>query len=98
MRKWWTKTPQRSSTEQPFEVRLPEPETESEGRLNVTSETWVFVRTYCQKRLKALREANDGAGLDEKATAIVRGQIKAMKEILDLPKPKPKMQQAEDED
>ena len=97
--KWpWTKTPQQFSIEQPFQAKLPGPEIESEGRLDVTSESWIFVRTYCEKRLRALREANDGAGLDEKATAVIRGQIKAIKDILDLPKPKPRMHQEEEED
>ena len=62
------------------------------GRLNVYSETWIFVRSHCENKLAELRERNDNLSLDEHRTAVLRGRIYGLKEILDLPKPKPEMQ------
>jgi hypothetical protein len=67
------------------------------GRLNEYSETWVFVRDHCEKQLAELRENNDNPSLDEQKTAVLRGRIYELKEILELPKPRPTMQQSMDD-
>lgn len=81
---------QTSRTKQePFRAELPITTGVEDARLDLHSETWRFIRTYCETRLQGLRETNDSPALDEVKTATVRGQIRALKEILDLPKPKP---------
>lgn len=52
--------------------------------IDYTSATWLQVADWARTRLQALRTRNDG-DLDPTDTAILRGQIKALKELLDLP-------------
>ena len=81
---------QTSTKQEPFKAELPMAGGVIEdARLDQHSETWHFIRGYCAARLQALRETNDSPALDEVKTATLRGQIRALKEILDLPKPKP---------
>ena len=60
---------------------------EPTARLETGSSTWVFIVNHCEGRLSALRDDNDG-DLDQIKTANIRGQIQAIKDILDLPNPK----------
>ena len=53
------------------------------GVLETRSPTWVFIRQYAEHEVAALRERNDKA-LDADQTAAVRGQIKALKKLLNL--------------
>lgn len=59
-----------------------------EGRLETSSETWGFVSQWAEKEIARLRESNDSIMVDELKTAAIRGRIKALKDLLDLPKPK----------
>uniref|UniRef100_A0A6H1ZWK3 Uncharacterized protein n=2 Tax=viral metagenome TaxID=1070528 RepID=A0A6H1ZWK3_9ZZZZ len=86
----WFKTKKR----EPFRAELVTGATDSDGRLDVYSETWVFVRNHCEKRLSELREKNDHVMAGDK-TAIIRGQIRFIKEVLGLPNPKRKFNQEE---
>jgi hypothetical protein len=58
------------------------------GRIDVYSPTWVYVRSWARERLQALREMNDSMNKSETQTAAIRGEIRAMKEILALPEEK----------
>lgn len=51
---------------------------------DLRSETWRRLTTHLQARLQELRESNDSPSCDADKTALIRGQIKAVKEILDL--------------
>lgn len=48
------------------------------------TESWKRLTKHLQERLQELRESNDMPSLDAEKTALIRGQIKAVKEILDL--------------
>ena len=73
---------------QPYVAELPGNRTAG-GKLDAYSETWVFVREHCKERLYELRTDNDNPKLGTIKTAVIRGQIDMLNEILDLPKPKP---------
>jgi hypothetical protein len=53
-------------------------------KLDRNSMTWREIEGYLKERLHACREKNDG-GLDPLDTARLRGEIKAIKELLALP-------------
>lgn len=54
-------------------------------RQDFSSDVWRRLTALLEKQLKELRERND-ADLDPQSTALIRGQIKATKALLDLPK------------
>ena len=56
-----------------------------EAELDSSSSTWKFIVNYSENRLQELREKNDSIILDERKTAILRGRIKEIKLLLDLP-------------
>ena len=70
------------------------------GELDIYSGTWIYVRGYCLNRLDETRKANDNPNTSDLATAILRGRIQFIKEILELPKPKSSIpeQELDDED
>jgi hypothetical protein len=72
---------------EPYRASLPESAV-SGKRFDPHSETWAFVKEFCAKRLKEMRELND-SDLSDTRTAALRGKINFAKEILDLEKPKP---------
>lgn len=51
---------------------------------DLRSDTWRRLTQHLQARLQELRESNDAPSCDAEKTALIRGQIKAVKEILDL--------------
>jgi hypothetical protein len=57
------------------------------ARLEIGSDTWRFVQEHANAELARLRERNDG-DLDPTQTAMLRGQIKALKKLLALGAPK----------
>ncbi|NCC59142.1 MAG: hypothetical protein EOM17_16245 [Synergistales bacterium] len=59
--------------------------TDGPGELNKHSATWAFVTTWATEQIQKLREKNDNPGLSEAQTAVLRGKIKAYRELLDLP-------------
>jgi len=67
----------------PIEVRLPEQA--HDGKIEVGSSTWMFISNWAATQLQVSREKNDYAKLDEKATMLLRGRIKVLKEFLELP-------------
>lgn len=56
------------------------------GEIDRHSGTWIFVEAWASEQIKKLREKNDSANLSDVQTAVLRGKIKAMKELLDLPR------------
>ena len=68
----------------PLEVTLPG--YPDEGELDTYSSTWKFIRLWLETELQKSRENNDFAKLTEQKTASLRGRIKLLKEIIDLPK------------
>ena len=56
-----------------------------EGKLNVNSMTWAFIHSWATKELKKAREDNDRPSRDQLQTEAIRGRIKLLKEIINLP-------------
>lgn len=57
-------------------------------RLEFESATWKTIETWAKDRIERARLRNDG-DLDPASTAKVRGEIKALKDLLALAKPAP---------
>jgi len=55
-------------------------------KLVVGSTTWGFINQWAKRELAKARLNNDSLGLDEVATAALRGRIDAFKDLLTLPK------------
>ncbi|MDZ4340932.1 MAG: hypothetical protein U1E51_00660 [Candidatus Binatia bacterium] len=58
------------------------------GVLDPRSSTWIFVQSWAEAQLEKVREKNDSANLDLTQTSVLRGQIKTLKDLIHLPKPK----------
>lgn len=72
--------------ERPMEARLPGQGSAGHGligRLETLSPTWVFVSEYAKEEIADLRRSNDRM-LDADRTAAIRGQIKALRKLLEL--------------
>lgn len=54
--------------------------------IDFTSPTWRQVTEWANDQLTRARERNDAAGLSEVDTALLRGEIRCLKRLLDLPK------------
>lgn len=46
---------------------------------------WPVVKARAEQKLESLRKQNDNTTLDDVATAALRGEIRALKWLLDLP-------------
>ena len=68
----------------PFKVSIGN--NEPVGELNVYSGTWAFIDKFANEEIERLRKKNDSPLLDPIKTAIIRGKIKVLKQIIDLPK------------
>ena len=53
--------------------------------INYSSDTWHQLRKWTESQLQAARQKNDAVGLSEIETAALRGEIRTLKRILDLP-------------
>ena len=53
--------------------------------MNFQSPEWHALKTYVEEQLQKARLRNDSASLNEIDTASLRGEIKVLKRILDLP-------------
>lgn len=56
--------------------------------INPYSPTWLFVRAWAEAELKKAREKNDSINKDMTQTAVLRGEIKILKELISLPNPR----------
>lgn len=95
MKKWWTSlfNKQEVSREtepvyQSYEARLPDQPLPT-GQLDQRSSTWLFVNAWAHEALKKAREKNDSINRDANQTAALRGEIRILKELINLPNPKP---------
>jgi len=61
------------------------------------SETWVFVSQWAGEELVKARKSNDSSKKDDVATALLRGKIAMLKELIDLPKPKERIRRSVEE-
>lgn len=48
--------------------------------------TWAHVKTWAEGEVEKLRVRNDSMDLDHDQTVALRGEIRALKRLLDLPK------------
>jgi hypothetical protein len=55
------------------------------------SETWKAVSVWGEENLQTFREQNDNQSLSAIKTAVLRGKIEILKDLMDLPKPKPEI-------
>lgn len=53
--------------------------------MNEIALEWSRVRAYAEQELERLRQRNDSVELGKKETAATRGEIRALKKLLDLP-------------
>jgi hypothetical protein len=58
------------------------------GNLDPGSQTWLYIRNWATEKLKEVREKNDSINRDTTQTAVLRGEIKILKELINLPVPK----------
>lgn len=58
-----------------------------EGKINVHSDTWIFISQQAEAELIKIREANDDMKKDGLKTAALRGEIKRLKWLISLPEP-----------
>ena len=56
--------------------------------INFSDGTWRQVSQWAEQKLKTEREKNDGVELDPVQTAVLRGRISLLKELLALPRVK----------
>lgn len=58
--------------------------------LEAASAVWTRLRAYLEERLQTLRETNDN-DLDQVQTARLRGEIRTIKQLLDVGQPPAKI-------
>ena len=72
---------------EPYEVKI---DGQSTGeKLNPYSGTWKYVENRLRLDLQTSREKNDAIHFDEIKTAIIRGKIRYIKQMLEWPNEKP---------
>lgn len=80
-----------------IEAEPPKPVRPREGRLDQYSGTWEFISKWLEDDLVRTRESNDSTKKTEQETAVIRGRIKLIKELLALPSAKIRKKQIEDD-
>ncbi len=58
------------------------------GFLDPGSQTWAFVSSWAHEHLQKARVKNDNINRDIIQTSVLRGEIKVLKELINLPNPK----------
>ena len=53
--------------------------------IDFQSATWHLLRKWAEEQLARAREKNDAVGLNDEDTAALRGEIRTLKRLLDLP-------------
>lgn len=54
--------------------------------VNETQLNWPLVKQWAENEIVRLRERNDSVELDPTQTSVVRGEIRALKRLIALPK------------
>lgn len=54
-------------------------------KLNFQGSDWAYLKEHLESEIQRLREANDSPDLSADQTALIRGEIKALKRILWTP-------------
>lgn len=86
---WLDPLPQRVPGVMPVGVDLPEPVYgPSSGHLDIMSPTWLFVRWWAMTRLDKSRGTNESINCDATKTAVLRGEIRVIRDLLALASPK----------
>lgn len=67
---------------------FPATRTTRDGQIDAYSDTWIFVSKWAESELVRARDANDSTKRTEAETAVLRGRIKALKELLKLHEPR----------
>lgn len=70
-----------------LDVRLPV-QPIGTGHLDPGSQTWIFINSWAREALQKAREKNDSANRDLTQTSLLRGEIKILKELINLPNPR----------
>ena len=70
----------------PFVAALPE--SHNDGKIDIYSSTWSFVKDKVAIEIEKARAKNDNQNLTETQTAVIRGKIKALKSVLKWPEEK----------
>ena len=88
--KWFTRTnndelPNVADVPIPLPVEAELPDDKHRSRLDEFSPTWRYIRTWAEAEADRLRRRNDSPRLDDKDTTLIRGQLKMLKGLLDLP-------------
>ena len=74
--------------QEPIEmIREELPELAPPGYLDPNSPTWHYVQNWALEKINRAREKNDNINRDLAQTAVLRGEIKALKELINLSKP-----------
>ncbi len=68
----------------PVEAKL-QNDGHTEPRLDIDSPTWKYIEQWASEGLERRRVENDNQNLTEQKTANKRGQIRILKDLLDLP-------------
>jgi hypothetical protein len=66
----------------PHEAKLKD---QGDAELNTSSPTWKYIEKWSKNELEKLRRDNDSPKLDEQSTAFIRGRIKELQTLRDLP-------------
>lgn len=82
-KKWYAEQEDDGSIQLPFEAKL-EGEEEDLG-IDTYSRTWRFIEEWGAEELQRKREANDGISKDAIKTAVLRGEIRMLKRLIELP-------------
>lgn len=70
-----------------YVASLPD-QTYGPGVLETNSSTWLYVLSWASSQIADAREKNDNVNRDAVQTAVLRGEIKAMKSLMALSDPK----------
>ena len=79
MIKWPWRNPTQTEIEQPLICG-----DDDEKHLNEMSGTWLFIKDWALSEIETARKKND-ASLDIEKTAALRGEIRALKRLANLP-------------
>lgn len=73
-------------------------ETRQDGKIDPCSDTWLTVAGWAVAELNKLRESNDSTKHDMVKTSEIRGRIRVIKDLLELPNPPKERKRAPSEE